>query len=458
MGVGTIDLINFFCRPAKARRALAKARSSRREHELSDEVGRSIEFMGLFDASAYLRIHDDVRKAGEEPWTHFRNCGMSEGRQFTSLQSVAKALSRCDNNIQRAMVDFEKLVVGNANEAIDEAACVLRSRGAVIGIFRSSSGTCVTKQIAKLVHWQMAALGIDSKLRDQESDPNEFFNIRIFIGPQEFFSFGRGRVWNEFSGAPGSVLLNVEQVQAPGFARALVSLRLAPLVLDINFHNAALLREIGCNAIHYMPPYLPGCKYTSPQLDISHMDVVRGYDFSRELFDWTTGQEFSDRPIDILFVSDSERQAKAIETLRGLTDEFRFICIKTDDRLSKYREYQDVSAEVNWTLAQRSKIFLNIHPDWIGLFDWSKMVMPGLWQGACVVSDPGLPGPVFAPGSHYIEEAVRHLPDLLRWLLGTIEGRVKMNEVAAAGHSQAAGAAATAMLLPMLHSLQEVMN
>ena len=438
---------------------MAKARSWPREHELSDEAGRSIEFMGLFDASAYLRIHEDVRKTAEEPWTHFRNYGMSEGRQFTSLQSVAKALSRCDNNIQMAMLEFGTLAAGNANEAIDKAANILRSRDVAIGIFYSSSGTCVTKQIASLLHWQMEALGIHSRLRDQESDPNEVFNIRIFIGPHEFFSFGRGRVWNEFSGASGSVLLNVEQVQTPGFARALASLFLAPsFVLDINFHSTVLLRQMGCNAIHYMPPYLRGCKYTSPQLDISHVDVIRGYSFSRELFDWTTGQELSDRPIDILFVCDTERQAKAIETLRSLTDQFRFICIKTDDRPSKSREYPEVGAEVNWTLAQRSKIVLNIHPDWIGLFDWSKMVMPGLWQGACVVSDPGLRGPLFAPGSHYIEEAVRHLPDLLHWLLGTIEGRVKMNEVAAAGHSQAAGAAATAMLLPMLHSLQEVMN
>ena len=437
---------------------MAKAKSWPREHELSDEAGRSIEFMGLFDASAYLRIHEDVRKTAEEPWTHFRNYGMSEGRQFTSLQSVAKALSRCDNNIQSAKLEFETLAAGNANEAIDKAANILRSRGVAIGIFYSSSGTCVTKQIANLLHWQMEALGINSRLRDQELDPDEVFNIRIFVGPHEFISLRQGRVWNEFSGAPGSVLLNVEQVQTPGFARALASLFLAPLVVDVNFHSAVLLRQMGCNAIHYMPPYLHGCKYTSPQLDISHLDIVRGYSFSRELFDQTTAQELSNRPIDILLACDTERQTKAIEMLRSLTDKFRFICIKTDDRLSASRKYREVEAEVNWTLAQRSKVVLNIHQDWIGFFDWSKMVLPGLWQGACVVSDPGLRGPLFAPGTDYIEEAVRHLPDLLHWLLDTTDGRVKMNEVAAAGHSQAMGTAATAMLLPMLHSLREVMN
>ena len=43
------------------------------------------------------------------------------------------------------------------------------------------------------------------------------------------------------------------------------------------------------------------------------------------------------------------------------------------------------------------------------------MVLQGFWQGACVVSDPGLPNPIFEPGVHYFEESLRNIGELLRW-------------------------------------------
>jgi hypothetical protein len=82
--------------------------------------------------------------------------------------------------------------------------------------------------------------------------------------------------------------------------------------------------------------------------------------------------------------------------------------------------------------------------------------MQGFWQGACVVSDPGLPDPIFSSGTHFLEENIRHLPELLHWLLGTPDGRTKMDEIAAAGHRQAVRPATkAAMLAPMLDALRQ---
>ena len=74
-----------------------------------------------------------------------------------------------------------------------------------------------------------------------------------------------------------------------------------------------------------------------------------------------------------------------------------------------------------------------------------------------MVSDPSLPDPVFSAGRYFLEENSRHLPELIRWLLGTVEGRAKMDEVAAAGYDHARSPAArAAMLVPMLNSLRDL--
>ena len=197
------------------------------------------------------------------------------------------------------------------------------------------------------------------------------------------------------------------------------------------------------------------------QADVSHIEVIRGYEFSRKPFDWTLNSRLAERPIDILFVGTGcERRLKAIENLRGLTDKYRFLCIYThqtsplNEANSQTRSIGLRNAEA---LAQRSKIVLNIHRDWIGYFEWPRMVLQGFWQGACVVSDPCLVDPVFVSGEHFLEEAIRQLPELLDWLLGTPDGQAKMSEVAAAGHRRAASPAVrAAMLAPMLTALAAV--
>jgi hypothetical protein len=250
-------------------------------------------------------------------------------------------------------------------------------------------------------------------------------------------------------------------MQTTWFCSSLQYLIRAHNVFDLNFQTAIMLRQIGCNAIHYMPPYLPDCVYTSPQPDVSHIEVIRGYDFSTNPFDWTLNSRLAERPIDILFVATGcDRRVSAIESLRGLTDKYRFFCGYThqtsplNDANFQTRSVGVRNAEA---LAQRSKIVLNIHRDWIGYFEWPRMVFQGFCQGACVVSDPCFVDPVFTSGVHFLEEATRHLPELLEWLLGAPDGQTKMSEIAAAGHRRAASPAArAAMLVPMLTTLRQV--
>jgi hypothetical protein len=101
------------------------------------------------------------------------------------------------------------------------------------------------------------------------------------------------------------------------------------------------------------------------------------------------------------------------------------------------KNYSATSTPINCALAQRSKISLNLHREWVGYFEWSRMVMQGFWQGACVVSDPSMPNPIFRAGEHVLEENAIHLAELVRWLLGAPDGRRKLDETRRAALEQA---------------------
>jgi hypothetical protein len=420
---------------------------------------QSFERSGLFDPVAYLGMHEDLRLMGD-PWAHFLTDGLRDGRQFTTPELVARALSRLTPDVENALLEVNERLSGHAGqEEMQRAAEPLVGAGFRVAVYCNSLGSLFVQEIANLVDWQLKALGIKSQLRSEDSDIEEASSIRIFVGPHEFFWLGRGRMWGSLAAEPGSVLFNVEQAPTRSFAAAIKYLICAPLVLDLDLQTALLCRQLGCKSIHYMPPHLPASPYTIPQQNASHIELLRGYDFSRRAFDWTQHSRLADRPIDILFIGSAcKRRVKAIESLRELTDKYRFVCVYAHQTPPLTGgKYRTTSPEINCALAQRAKIVLSIHRDWIGYFEWSSMVMRGFWQGACVVSDPGLPDPFFRSGVHFLEEAIPQLPELLHWLLATPEGQTKMSEVAAAGHRQAISPQArAAMVLPMLTALREV--
>src|SRR5207248_8206028 len=88
-----------------------------------------------------------------------------------------------------------------------------------------------------------------------------------------------------------------------------------------------------------------------------------------------------ERPIDILFIGTrAPRRDKALLRLQELTDRHRFICVYRSSS-EPITEQSVAAAEQSWVLAQRAKIVLNVHRDWIGYFEWPRIVMHGFWQG-----------------------------------------------------------------------------
>lgn len=419
-----------------------------------------IEGSGLFDPEVYLAQQDDVRNARLDPWGHFLRHGMDEGRHFTSAESVARVIARVQCEFPPARDAFV-LAASETRQATDQAGAKLRNRNAKIGVFCSSEGNFYMLEIAELLCAGLRDSGIEAALRDERSSREEAFDIRIFVAPHEFFFLGKGGAWREFVERPNTVLYNVEQMQTQWFCRAFTLLLQAPLILDINFHTAQILQKSAHAAVFFMPGHLQQSPYTQPVSDISHIELVRGYRFSKEIYDWRERDSLDDRSIDVLFTgARTPHRDRSLGYLDSIADVCRFVCVYRDAaKPFTAGDPKGAASEANWALSQRAKIVLNLHRDWIGYFEWSRMVLRGIWQGACVVTDRGLPNPVFEAGVHYLEESPRHLGELIKWLLLTEEGREKLDSTRRAGFQRALTCGSMRVgLAPVLDAFERLLD
>jgi hypothetical protein len=394
----------------------------------------------LFDPDVYVALNPDLSRDPADAWRHFWQYGLNEGRPFTSAEVVARLLARLEDDLRTERRRYAAMAQAALVRTDDEdAAMPLRRRGFRVGVFCSSIGNFFMREIADMLAWGLAAQGVSAIQRDETAHRDEPFDLRVFVAPHEFFWLGEGREWAALAGAANSVLYNVEQAQTSWFCRAFPLLLGAPLVLDVNFQTTMLLRRAGCNAVHFMPGHLPGARYAQPCLDISEIELTKGYRFARQPYNWLDRDRLEDRPIDLLFVGTAApRRDMALSRLQDFADAHRFLCVCTrQDAPLVGSDYRTTSTDINCALGQRAKIVLNIHRDWLGYFEWSRMVLQGFWQGACVVSDPGLPNPLFEPNAHYFEENLRNIGELLRWLLESAEGRDKLDRTRRAGYERA---------------------
>ena len=421
-----------------------------------------IEASGLFDPEVYLSLHSDLHHSGMDPWEHFLNYGFNEGRRFISSEQFARLLEEIDTDARSASNSFarkaEHALVARQNA---ETVSFLREKRITVGVFCSAEGNFYMREFAELIVWGLQAHGIEAFHRDETSSKEEKFGVQLFVAPHEFFYLAEGKTWGPLAGASNSVLYNVEQVHGPWFGRVFKFALGTPLILDINFQSAAILRRAGCNVVHFMPGYLSTVPYVQPCVDISDIELVRGYGFAYQPYNWLERDDLDDRPIDILFVGSSvPRRDKALARLQELSDRYRFVCVYTrQDIPLTERNYRSTSTRINCALAQRAKIVLNIHRDWLGYFEWSRMVLQGFWQGACVVSEPNLPNPIFEAGEHHLEESVRHIGELIRWLLSTAEGRQKLNETRIRGYQQARSLGSMEVALaPVLDAFRQLVS
>lgn len=405
-------------------RAVTQTRASLIEKRLRSKFAGSgtslpaiISALPFFDAEAYCHAHPDLPEAIDAA-KHAGLSGIYEGRRILFPGPVEAAMKTLTPS-------------STASDATQSHFSFSECR-----IFASSRGHFFMREIAEHLAADLRDAGINSEVFDENCPPAADDRARnVIVAPHEFFcrdfhNEGQHASWLDAN----FHVLNTEQPHTSWFDEAFRYLLLADGVLDLSPHTAEALRRSGLNAWAYVPrprcddSYLRFTPGACPVL-ASYPDLCKPSHVSSPLD--------AGRPIDISFVGgpSSRREQFFCRAARHLAN-WR-CCLhyrKGYHSPLPFKWPHDPEISLGHYLARHSKIYLNIHRDDVGYFELHRIVMHGLANGALVVSEEGVRHPDFPAGESYLSAPLEDLPELLRFLLDSDEGRIRREEVARRGH------------------------
>ena len=368
-----------------------------------------------FASRDYKRFSPDL--ALVEPYDHFVRYGGAEGRRIARPEHFARLLGLA-SALDPEMSPNREIPPAAADRRVEALKSDIR-----IGIYVSSLGNSFMREIAEDLQHDFRSQGFGVDLFDEGASIEDRPSFCVFVAPHEFFWLGRGSEWRRESVVSTGFMFNTEQIQTPWFARALPFLLHSPGVFDIFHQNSALLERAAIPSLHVLPGSrnrpadLKPSDYRHPLYRVLPTAALEPADPTAP---------FAERQVDVSFFgSQSHRRERFFARNAGFFSKYEsFLYCRQSNKGPLGR---DVNSEPLTRLAGHvaghSKITLNIHRDEFGYFEWHRMVRLGMCAGSVVVSDPCLPHPIFKAGEHYLEENIRHLPNMLEWLLCTGDGR-----------------------------------
>jgi SAM-dependent methyltransferase len=368
-----------------------------------------------FDAADYLRRNPDVAAAGLDPYAHFIQSGALEGRGHVDPEDLARIMS--------GLALFENAVRGVPRIEHDDADLPdLVADVNHIGIFVSTHGNVFMEDLADDLAADLRSVGVRVDVLDETSDISTRPPTCLFVAPHEFFILGRGTDWVRDDVLSEGFMFGTEQVQTTWFNTALPFVLMSRGLLDICKQTADLFERLDMATLHI----LPGARLRPRALtERDRRHPLYGVLPASARGDIDPSALFAARPIDISFFgASSPRRDQFFSRNAGFFAEYEtFNYCRRPGRGPIRSEGEDGAlSRLAGHVAGHSKIMLNIHREEFGYFEWHRMVRLGMCSGSLVVSDPCLPHPDFVAGEHYFQENLRHIPNLLEWLLTTEDG------------------------------------
>jgi hypothetical protein len=379
----------------------------------------------LFNGEFYLKENDDVAGASMCSLSHFVAYGASEGRHGWTAQDAVKF-------IEPYVVNPELSKVGSY---FSQPSRLNAHRHKLhVGIYTNSSGNYFFDEIRDLLVAGFKSIGIDSIALTEHSKRPDSITHDLFVAPHEFFYCSQqGHERLGFLARRTSITLNTEQLHSQWFSRSLPSLLKTALVLDVNFHTATALRALGLNAWFLPLGYLESFQPYSVRNSLPDLKALASLSGDVSSYQPANSRPLKERPIDILFIGTTafKKGTQKVTTRRELFFSqhagrfckfhcfFHFVCM--DGPLVQAKN-AELTTEAVIGLCQRSKIILNINSGEMPYFQWQRIVLHGMWQGALIVSETCHPVPGLIPGVHYYEGKPEEIPKAIEWFLRDAEG------------------------------------
>ena len=412
-----VDLIEsspFFAPAFYAQRAGVPLQDAAR-HYLDFGAALGLDPSANFD-SKYYQGRYQVDAATENPLLHYHRVGQLLGFVPWGGQWVNK---------RQSVTAAQALGTIAATRALANVWPMLRAGRDQVWVFVHSRSHTVFHEFQTMILIALQSLGIEANGADESLRPPTSV-IPIVIAPHDFFFL------TDLQGFPidAAIVVNTEQLQSIWLGRSLPYLFRARAVLDINVQTGAALADLGIPIRFLQLGYVPGYPVFQPDLPLSEplQDQLRGISYDP-----------GDKMLDLVWIgSNSKRRLGYLErnmdVLRRLRCFVRLVNVVGPLR-SDHPEA--ISALEYASLAQRSRILLNIHHFETPYFEWQRLVHFGFLQGACVLTETASTVPHLISGEHYLEAEADELAPFAEWLSRDPEGRNLASEIARKGYAAA---------------------
>jgi hypothetical protein len=233
-------------------------------------------------------------------------------------------------------------------------------------------------------------------------------------------------------------MLNVEQLHTPWFQAGLPALKMAGGVFDINLQSAATLAELGLPSAFLPLGFVSEFQRFEPPEKLPDLPALSTLEPA--IRDSLPAPEapLNERPIDIFFIGYlSPRRSDLLQRMAARLSRWRCHFVLTSAEQPQVRGKNAVlDTEATIGIARRSKIMLNLHQGDEPFFEWHRIVLQGIWQRALVITEPVAAQTEFSGGEHFLAVPEDELPDVIDWVLGTVEGMAVAERIRHQAHEQ----------------------
>lgn len=402
-----------------------KQRTKARIHELEESLRESEESLRVVYASRSWRITRPLRILG------------------SLARKIKQSVCHCAGNTP----DSEAIQAGNEAAApkhgtnfVEECVCAYKAGRLLpvadimdIRIHVAAEGNLFFLEIAQLIQGGFSDMGkqtaivVSESFSDCADASHADADLHLVVAPHEFFHFiPQAEKWPHAKGLLW--VLNAEQAHTSWFAAAKKSFNKADLILDMDQELALHLARQGFRAEHLPLGFSPSCRIFDGIAPISLNDATAG--IPHRIRDWAAPENpldasLHERPLDYCFFGTSTerraaffaRNAATFAKLEG------YLRLKPLTGPLRVGENSQLSTECTSSIIRRSKVSLNIHQSEHSYFEWHRIVLQGMRQGALVLSEPCTAALPFRPNIDYVSVNLDHIADTLEYLLLSDAGK-----------------------------------
>ncbi|MFK7933211.1 MAG: hypothetical protein AB8G22_06850 [Saprospiraceae bacterium] len=303
------------------------------------------------------------------------------------------------------------------------------------GIYCHSQGNYFFEEIRSLFAQGLRALGYQVTFGDEQSGYLAVCDYHIVVAAHEFLFFSKGKQLKRLP--KNLIIVATEQHTSLWYKRVLPFFKKAEHVWEMDLQNVDLLQKMGINAQYCPLAYLPDFEWYEEikKLPMNRATCFLNPSITTESY-WQRAHQ--QRPIDLFFIgSITERRTEFFTMNAEFFAPFRnyFRLIDTGYPLQLVNPFELDSRTV-CGLEQRTKIVLNIHRADEPYFEWHRMLLHGMAQGALVISEPiqDIPS-AYQVNRDFVTSTLENMASTITYYLTTAKGQRAAATIAQQGQN-----------------------